>query len=66
MTQRRRSLFFNDEGDECGGLIFGGEGDYQSGSLTFDQYHGGQVIQFWHEDSEALGRDGATSAESHR
>ena len=46
-------LFFNDEGDECGGLIFSGAAGYQGGSLTFDKYHGDQVIQFWHEDSEA-------------
>lgn len=46
-------LFFNDEGDECGGLIFDGADGYQGGSLTFDQYQGDQVIQLWHEDSEA-------------
>ena len=46
-------LFFSDEGDECGGLIFGGESGYQGGSLTFDQYHGDQVAELWHEDSDA-------------
>ena len=46
-------LFFTEEGDECGGLIFSGSDGYQGGSLTFDKYHGDQVIQFWHNDSEA-------------
>src|SRR5687768_13456172 len=34
-------IFFNDEGDECGGLVFRGRRDGEhyaaSGSLTFDQ-----------------------------
>jgi hypothetical protein len=42
-------LFFNDEGDECGGLIYSGkttEGKTNSGmSITMDQYHEDQVIQ---------------------
>jgi hypothetical protein len=42
-------IFFNDEGDECGGLIYGGatkDGKTNSGmSLTMDQYHEDQVIQ---------------------
>lgn len=42
-------IFFNDEGDECGGLIFGvsdEKGAKSSGmSLTFDQYKNDQVIQ---------------------
>lgn len=42
-------IFFNDEGDECGGLIFGvsdENGTKSSGmSLTFDQYKNDQVIQ---------------------
>jgi hypothetical protein len=47
-------LFFNDEGAECGGLIFSGssseQGYVQTGSLTFDQYRQDQVVQLWHND----------------
>lgn len=47
--------FFNEEGNECGGLIFNGkreaDGSYQTGgSLTFDQYRQDQVICFQHGD----------------
>lgn len=43
-------LFFNDEGDECGGLIFSGQrepdGTVSSGaSLTFDRWKQDQVVQ---------------------
>lgn len=42
-------LFFNDEGTENGGLIFGGKKDKDgkiesSGHLSFDQYEGDQVM----------------------
>ena len=48
-------LFFNTEGDECGGLVFGSQknqdGSYRSGlSLTFDQYKNDQVIQLLCEE----------------
>ena len=42
-------LFFNDEGTENGGLIFGGHDErgkpFSSGSLTFDRYEQDQVVQ---------------------
>ena len=43
-------MFYNGDGMECGGLIFGSKkkenGEYESGlSLTFDQYNQDQVIQ---------------------
>jgi hypothetical protein len=43
-------LFYNTEGDECGGLVFGSEkredGSYSSNlSLTFDQYKNDQIVQ---------------------
>ncbi|NME05325.1 MULTISPECIES: hypothetical protein [unclassified Psychrobacillus] len=43
-------MFYNAEGDECGGLIYGNEvkenGDYSAfASLTFDQYKQDQVVQ---------------------
>lgn len=44
-------LFFNDEGSENGGLIFGGKKDAHGdvvdsgGSLSFDRYNANQVVQ---------------------
>ncbi len=43
-------IFYNGEGDECGGLVFGSEkkdnGEYESDlSLTFDQYKQDQLVQ---------------------
>lgn len=44
-------LFYNDEGSENGGLIFGGRKDEKGevvdsgGSLSFDKYGAGQIIQ---------------------
>lgn len=45
-------LFYNDEGTENGGLIFGGakgkDGNVSAGGrLTFDQYEQDQVVQLW-------------------
>lgn len=45
-------MFFNGDGLECGGLIFGSKkqenGEYESGlSLTFDQYQQDQVVQMF-------------------
>jgi hypothetical protein len=44
-------IFYNDEGSESGGLIFGGKQNANGqvvdagGSLSFDQYGGNQIIQ---------------------
>lgn len=44
-------LFYNDEGSEAGGLIFGGRQNSAGriedagGSLSFDQYGGNQIVQ---------------------
>jgi hypothetical protein len=43
-------MFYNNEGDECGGLIYGSElddaGEVTMGmSLTFDKYKKDQVVQ---------------------
>jgi hypothetical protein len=44
-------LFYNDEGSENGGLIFGGHGNDKGeivdsgGSLTFDKYNANQIVQ---------------------
>lgn len=49
-------IFYNDEGEENGGLIFGGRGadgkPWSSGHLSFDQYHGDQnvVLQYTEEN----------------
>ena len=55
-------LFFNDEGTENGGLIFGGkevDGKVSSGgSLTFDRYHQDQVVQILGAEDGAQRRAG--------
>ncbi len=44
-------MFFNEKGDEVGGLVFDGNaGNGQGGSLTFDKFRGDQTIQFIHEE----------------
>ena len=48
--------FFNNEGNECGGLIYSGERNedgsyYAGGLLSFDQYRQDQVIFIQHEDT---------------
>lgn len=49
-------LFYNDEGDECGGLVFNGrkkDGKVDaSASLTFDQYQQDQTVQLAYSDSD--------------
>ncbi len=37
-------IFYNDEEDECGGLVFGGGGQGATAGLLFDQYKQDQVI----------------------
>ncbi len=50
-------LFYNDEGDECGGLVFSGrkvDGKVQaSQSLTFDQYQQDQTLQLVYSEEDA-------------
>lgn len=50
-------LFYNDEGDECGGLVFQGrkaDGKVQaSQSLTFDQYQQDQTLQLVYTEEDA-------------
>jgi hypothetical protein len=42
-------LFFNERGDEVGGLTFtGNTGEGQFGSLTFDKFRGDQTVAFQH------------------
>jgi hypothetical protein len=56
-------LFYNDEGDECGGLIFGGrrrdDGGCSAGAhLLFDQYKQDQAIGIQYDDSNGERRLG--------
>jgi hypothetical protein len=48
-------LLYNDEGVECGGLIWGGglrDGQRTAGaSLTFDQYDQDQVVQLFYDET---------------
>jgi hypothetical protein len=42
-------IFFNERGDEVGGLVFSGDtGKERYGSLTFDKFRGDQTIAFQH------------------
>ncbi len=54
--KRAGMLFFNEDGIECGGLIYDGEkkenGHSAGLSLTFDQYDGDQVMQLLTTDSQ--------------
>lgn len=44
-------MFFNEKGDELGGLVFDGNANKgQGGSLTFDRFRGDQTIQFLHDE----------------
>lgn len=46
-------LFFNEKGDEMGGLTFrGNNGEGQSGNLAFDKFRGDQTIQFAHQEDK--------------
>jgi hypothetical protein len=46
-------MFFNEKGDELGGLVFDGNtGKGQGGSLTFDKFRGDQTLQLVHEEEK--------------
>lgn len=53
-------IFFNDEGDECGGLIYGvseNKGTKSNGmSITFDQYKNDQVLQILNAETIRNGK----------
>lgn len=55
-------IFYNGEGDECGGLVFSGrqvDGRHSAGAaLLFDQFKQDQVVGIMHEDSGAKRRAG--------
>ena len=46
-------LFFDEQGNECGGLIFGSSKDGEGGrSFTFDRFRGDQTIALQHIDNK--------------
>ena len=46
-------IFFNDKGDEMGGLTFrGNNGEGQGGILTFDKFRSDQTIEFTHQEDK--------------
>lgn len=57
-------IFYNAEGDECGGLVFGGksrDGQYDAGAaLLFDQFKQDQTIGITYEDAGARRSAGFT------
>jgi hypothetical protein len=71
-------IFYNDEGSENGGLIFGGHKNAQGevvdsgGSLTFDKYDANQIVQFAGVDDKedrfagVAVSDSAPAGENHR
>ena len=71
-------IFYNDEGSENGGLIFGGHRDDKGevvdsgGSLSFDKYDANQVVQLIGVDdkedrfSGLIVTDSPTGSETHR
>lgn len=56
-------LFLNDEGTECGGLIYAGKKDDIAGissgmSLTFDRFRQDQVLQLLHQEEGSFATTG--------
>jgi hypothetical protein len=63
-------IFFNDEGSENGGLIFGGKRDAHGdvvdsgGSLSFDRYNANQVVQLLGVDDKENSMAGMAVSDS--
>lgn len=63
-------IFFNDEGSENGGLIFGGKRDANGdvvdsgGSLSFDRYNANQVVQLLGVDDKENSMAGMAVSDS--
>lgn len=63
-------IFFNDEGSENGGLIFGGKRDAKGdvvdsgGSLSFDRYNANQVVQLLGVDDKEKSTAGMAVSDS--
>lgn len=48
-------IFFNDEGSECGGLVYDGSKREASFTLSVDQYRNDQIMQMQYEEDSAGG-----------
>jgi hypothetical protein len=44
-------IFFNDDGDECGGLVFDGNKKEASMTYSFDQYKNDQIMQLQYDEN---------------
>jgi hypothetical protein len=56
MSKRDRPaglIFFNDEGDECGGLVFDGNKNEAGMAYSIDQYKNDQVMQLQYNEDNA-------------
>jgi hypothetical protein len=49
-------IFFNDAGDECGGLVYDGEKGNASMAYSIDQWKNDQVMQLQYEQEQANGK----------
>jgi hypothetical protein len=47
-------MFYNEEGEECGGLIYNGAKGNNEASLTFDKYKQDQVLQLVYQQDKGL------------
>ncbi|GAA0531794.1 hypothetical protein GCM10009415_11550 [Chitinophaga japonensis] len=47
-------MFYNEEGEECGGLIYDGAKGDNGASITFDQYKQDQVVQLLHSQRSGM------------
>jgi hypothetical protein len=59
LAQRDRPagiIFFNDEGDECGGLVFDGNKNEASMVYSIDQYKNDQVMQLQYSEDSSSNR----------
>lgn len=57
-------IFFNDDGDECGGLVY--DGDKHSASMTYsiDQYKNDQIMQLQYNQESVDDKDSSTAGTS--
>jgi hypothetical protein len=49
-------VFFNDEGSECGGLVYDGSKKEASFTLSVDQYRNDQIMQMQYQEDSAGGK----------
>jgi hypothetical protein len=49
-------IFFNDEGDEDGGLVYDGDKNGASMTYSFDQYKNDQIMQLQYEQENGKGK----------